>query len=174
MSRFPLLLCAVVVSGACSQAPRQAPRPPVSAPVVEAAAPTSDAPEVADPPIVREAEVDAKRLEPEVKRITAAAARDGRRVFLYFGATWCGPCRLFKHAFERGNNRKTFAKWVLVRVNVDDLPPGPALGIQFDQIPFLLKLDAQGKAAGSLGGAKLGNVTRPASVDETLERFLRS
>jgi thioredoxin-like negative regulator of GroEL len=117
---------------------------------------------------------DPKRLDAEAVSIAREAAKEHKRVLVYFHADWCGPCLRVGKAFERAANRDTFANWVIVQVNVDELPSGPALGIQFESIPFFVKLDSSGKAIGTLDGQAFGVEPPDEKVDEVFRTFLRT
>ena len=102
------------------------------------------------------------------------AAAQNKRVLVYFHADWCGPCRQVGKAFQRETNKDAFSHWILVNVNVDEMPSGPTLGIEFQTIPFFVKLDASGKAVGTLNGEAFGFNPPDEKVDEVFQNFLRS
>jgi len=124
--------------------------------------------------VVQTRAADPAKLEVEAITLAREAARENKRVLVYFHADWCAPCHRIGKAFERASNRPTFANWVLVQVNVDALPGGPALGIQFETIPFFVKLDPSGKAIGTLDGQAFGSEPADEKVDEVFRNFLRT
>lgn len=124
------------------------------------------------PRVVEEVIVDPKYLDRDLAQVTRDANARGRSVFIDFGAGWCQPCRELRKAFSRESNRELFKRWVLVSVNVDALPEGPVLGLAFDEIPYLVRLDGQGHPTQTLGGDALEDLDRPSRVDAMLRRFL--
>lgn len=127
-------------------------------------------------PIVRELKADPQNVDAEGPRLAKLAAAEHKRVLFYFGAEWCPPCLELKKAFHRDNNRGTFANWYLVKVDVDQMPSeqSEAFGVPLEYIPMMVKLDEQGKVAGSLGGEGFGVDPTPEHVDEVFKKFLGS
>jgi thiol-disulfide isomerase/thioredoxin len=117
------------------------------------------------------AKVDAGKLADEAARVAKSEASKGRHVLVVFGAPWCGACHVVDRAIEQLEKDPLSAKWALVEVDVDDLPDGPALGLPFDEIPYLVRLDDQGRPAGTLqAGEVLGH--RKGQGISALRRFL--
>lgn len=125
-------------------------------------------------PVIHVQTADPSKLEASALSIARQAAAENKRVLVYFHADWCGPCKRVGKAFERPSNKDTFSRWVLVPVNTDELPEGPTLGIEFETIPFFVKLDASGKAVGTLDGSAFGVEPSDEKVDEVFRNFLRS
>lgn len=101
----------------------------------------------------------------------AAAARDGRRVFLHFGAPWCGWC----HKLEAWLARPEVAAilgpaFVDCKVDVDRTLGGQELlasyaGDQPTGIPWFAFLDAGGRVLATSTGPA-GNIGFPAAPEE--------
>jgi len=123
---------------------------------------------------IRTRNVTPTRLDAEATAIAREEAQEGRRVLVYFHAAWCGPCKRVGKAFDRSENRDAFSRWVLLPVDSDQVPSGPTLGIQFQTIPFFVKLDGAGKAVGTLDGEAFGPEPSDEKVDEVFRAFLRT
>jgi hypothetical protein len=121
--------------------------------------------------LIRRVSVDPRRLAPELRTLAQEASRSGARLLVELGATWCEPCRGLDAAFARESNRAVLARWWLVVVDVDALPPGPVLGRQAHTVPALVRLDRSGRPEAWLQGAALptDSATR---LDEALRAFL--
>ncbi len=122
--------------------------------------------------VVDELTADPARLEDEARRVAAVAAGQGRAVLLYFHAGWCEPCERLKPAFRRPTNRGLFARYFLVKVDVDQLPSTRVLGLNVSAIPLFARLSQQGAVAGTLSGEAFGEQPADEVVDEVLARFL--
>jgi protein disulfide-isomerase len=91
-------------------------------------------------------------------RPTYAAALDeargsGKRAFVYFTASWCGPCQTMKHTTWADKGvEAALSDYVPVKVDVDE---HPELARQFniDGVPTFIVLDAAGNAAKRTTGA---------------------
>ena len=123
------------------------------------------------PALIRRVSVDPRRLAPELRTLAEEASRSGARLRVELGAPWCEPCRALDAAFARERNRAVLARWWLVEVNVDALPPGPVLGRQAHTVPALVRLDRSGKPEAWLQGAALPTDSA-AGLDEALRAFL--
>jgi thiol-disulfide isomerase/thioredoxin len=142
-----------------------------------APAPGGPAPTAAHGPgaglVVQEQKVEPAHLDAQLARLAREAARHHKRVLVYFGASWCVSCALLKPLFHRESNRALLSRWELVQVDVDTLPEGPVVGIPFDTIPFFIKLDGRGRAAGTLRGSELlKGRGSAAEMDAAFARFL--
>ena len=127
-------------------------------------------------PVIRRITANPARLDAEAITRAREVAADHRRVLVYFHADWCGPCQRIGKAFDRPSNRQAFSQWVLLPVNVDEMPSdnGPTLGVSFETIPFFVKLDASGKAVGTMDGTAFGPEPSDEKVDEIFRNFLRT
>jgi hypothetical protein len=122
-------------------------------------------------PIVRRVSVDPHRLGPELQAVAREASRSGARILVELGAAWCEPCRALDAAFARETNRDLLARWWLVEVDVDALPPGLVLGRAVHTVPALVRLDRSGRPEAWLQGAALPTDSA-AGLDGALRRFL--
>ena len=114
---------------------------------------------------------DAAHLSRSVRQIAKAAHAEGRGVVVDFGAPWCEACRFLDHVIDEASHDPIAKKWVLVHVDVDHLPDGPALGVRFDTIPFLVRVDAKGRTQKALDGGRVLDHSLAGSV-AALEHFL--
>ncbi len=99
----------------------------------------------------------------------AAAKKDGKRVFLHFGAPWCGWCHRLEDWMARPEIAALLAKdFVDVKVDNDRMVGGKdvytaqlaAAGQQAGGIPWFVFLDADGKVLAHANGPQ-GNVGFP-------------
>jgi thiol:disulfide interchange protein len=101
----------------------------------------------------------------------ARAKQDGKRVFLHFGAPWCGWCRKLEAWLARPEIANALAKdFVEVKIDTERMVGGQALLDRWrrsDQggIPWFLFLDADGKVLATSDGPQ-GNIGFPAAPPE--------
>jgi thiol:disulfide interchange protein len=88
---------------------------------------------------------------------TAAQAESktaGKPLFVYFTASWCGPCQSLKSTTwaDRGVARALESKYIPVKLDVDD---NPALAERYhtDGIPYFLVFDGAGNVVKTTTGA---------------------
>jgi thiol-disulfide isomerase/thioredoxin len=122
-------------------------------------------------PVIRRVSVDPRTLAPGLRALAQEASRSGARVLVELGAPWCEPCRALDAAFVRESNRALLARWWLVEVDVDALPPGDVLGRSVHTVPALVRLDRSGRPEAWLLGAALPTDSA-ARLDEALRAFL--
>jgi len=58
-------------------------------------------------------------VAPIVKDELEKAQRDGRRLVVYEGATWCQPCQQLHHAIDRGELDSAFPQLTLLEFDAD-------------------------------------------------------
>jgi thiol-disulfide isomerase/thioredoxin len=98
-------------------------------------------------------------VAPIVKSEEARAQREGRRVLVYVGATWCEPCRRFHEAVKSGQLDEQFGQLRFVEFDLDrDNERLAEAGYMPKMIPLLAVPDAEGLATahrmeGSIKGA---------------------
>jgi thiol-disulfide isomerase/thioredoxin len=101
----------------------------------------------------------------------AAASKDGRRVFLHFGAPWCGWCHKLEDWMARPEIAALLAKdFVDCKIDVDRTVGGKELlqatrGHESGGVPWFVFLDKEGKVLASSDG-KQGNIGFPAAPEE--------
>lgn len=89
----------------------------------------------------------------------AEAAKSGKPVFAYFGATWCGPCQsLKKTTWADPRVEQALRAYVAVHVDVDDHPDlarryVPTPSNPQGGIPAFRVLDRDGQVVKELTGA---------------------
>jgi thioredoxin-related protein len=106
----------------------------------------------------------------------ARAAKDDKRVFLHFGAPWCG----WRHRLDDFLARPEIAAvlgpdFVDAKIDIDRMDHGKEVMAEYRKgedgsIPWFVILDAKGKALATSDGPK-GNVGYPAQPHE-IEHFL--
>jgi thiol-disulfide isomerase/thioredoxin len=101
----------------------------------------------------------------------AEAAKSGRKVFLHFGAPWCGWCLKLDAWLVRPDVETIFSKdFVDVHLDVDRMPGGQDVLTRYRKsdkggIPWFAMLDAKGKALITSDGPA-GNIGFPATDAE--------
>ncbi len=55
----------------------------------------------------------------QVKELMTREAKDGRKVLVYIGATWCEPCKRFHASAARGDLDKEFPNLTLLEYDAD-------------------------------------------------------
>jgi hypothetical protein len=96
-------------------------------------------------------------VAPIVKGELEKAERDGRRLVVYEGATWCQPCQQLHHAIDRGELDAAFPQLTLLEFDADR--DGERLlnaGYTSKYIPLLALPRSDGSASGKQveGGVK--------------------
>jgi len=117
----------------------------------------------------------------DVAAAVQAAAQQGRRVLVDFGANWCGDCKILDANFHRPENAGLLRDhYILVHVNVGDhgidynADLAARYGIPLNKgVPALAVLDGQGHVVFSQKNGEFESMDRvaPASVHEFLERW---
>jgi thioredoxin-like negative regulator of GroEL len=161
----------LVVWLAAAGAAPESPLPPE--PLPEGAPRADQPPAQTAEPVVRRIRIDPARLDVELASAARQAAREGARLLVVFGASWCEPCQALEAAFVRERNRPTFRRWRVAEVDVDALPPGRALGLDLDVVPVLVKLGSDGRPRATLTGRRLPDLEDAEAVDAALRQFLR-
>jgi thioredoxin-related protein len=101
----------------------------------------------------------------------AEAAKSERKVFLHFGAPWCGWCLKLDAWLERKDVEPVFSKdFVDVHLDIDRMPGGKEVLERYRKsdkggIPWFAMLDAKGKALITSDGPE-GNIGFPATDGE--------
>lgn len=111
----------------------------------------------------------AGELDLVVREALAQAQRDGRRLVVYVGASWCEPCTAFHEAVERGELDEPLAGVRFVELDADqDRARMQAAGYDGRYIPrFVLPLpDGRGSEQRMEGGIK-----GPGAVANLMERL---
>jgi thiol-disulfide isomerase/thioredoxin len=98
------------------------------------------------------------------------AKRDGRRLVVYVGATWCEPCRRFHDAAASGQLDKEFGALRFLEFDFDrDAGRLQAAGYVSRLIPLFAAPGADGRASGR---QIEGSVKGEAAVGEIAPRLL--
>jgi thioredoxin-related protein len=111
------------------------------------------------------------KAESVLEAAVAEANKSDRRVFLHFGAPWCGWCLRLDAWLARNDIEKVFGKdYVDVKIDVDRMTGGKEVLTRFNTsgsggIPWFVILDNKGKAIVNSDGPK-GNIGFPATDDE--------
>ncbi len=107
----------------------------------------------------------------------AEANKSDRRVFLHFGAPWCGWCLKLDAWLARYDIAKVFGKdYVDVKIDMDRMTGAKEVLAKFNAsgsggIPWFVILDAKGKPMATSDGPK-GNIGFPATEEEIVH-FLK-
>lgn len=89
-------------------------------------------------------------LEEAIER----AQEQGRKVFIFFHATWCGPCKsLDKKVFSTAEGGELLADTIALRLDVDDDANKEHVSKhRIRVLPTSLVLDGSGKSIGKIKG----------------------
>lgn len=95
---------------------------------------------------------------------------DNKPDFLYFGATWCGPCKDMKKLFKDKDVKKELDKYNFVMYDVDK-DKGEARKHRVEYVPTLIFLKSEGGSIINLGRYVGGKTKR--ELLEILKKHLK-
>ncbi len=161
-------LCALVAlvalaAAACDPAP--SPAPPASS---SAAPPVTPAPAPSGPLIEWVAAPDGDVAEIALREATRAK-KDGRRLLVYVGATWCEPCQRFHEAADAGKIQGALPPLRMLELDLDrDGERLAAAGYGSKMIPLFAVPGPDGRGT----GARIeGSVKGPSAVGNIVPRL---
>ncbi len=104
-----------------------------------------------------------------IAREVEQAARDGKQLLVYVGATWCEPCRRFHDAALAGQLDAGFSKLRLLVFDADrDTDALERAGYRWELIPLF----ALPKADGTSSGKQIeGSIKGDRAVDQIVPRL---
>ena len=126
---------------------------------------------------LEEWKVAAKDADAVVSEALAKASSEGKRVFLRFGAPWCGWCHKLDDYLARPEVAKALADdFVLAKVDVDRMTRGRDVMKKYRPetsggIPWFVILDGKGQAHGT-ADASFGNMGYPFKPEE-IDAFIK-
>ncbi|MDB5353196.1 MAG: thioredoxin domain protein [Planctomycetota bacterium] len=106
-----------------------------------------------------------------VEAALVRASSEDKRIFLHFGAPWCGWCHKLDGFLAREDVAKILGKdFVDVKIDVDRMIGGKDVEAQYRKnvqggIPWFAFLDAKGEEIANANGPK-GNIGYPATAEE--------
>jgi thiol-disulfide isomerase/thioredoxin len=111
------------------------------------------------------------KADEELSAALSTAGKSGRRVFLHYGAPWCGWCIKLENWLARPEIAAIFSKdCVDLKIDIDRMEGGKNVQARYRKsdnggIPWMAMLDPQGNALITSDGPK-GNIGYPATNDE--------
>jgi len=160
----------------CSDAPpRTDPPPAATSPKVNVARKAAQAEGPDRPPVASSASVAWTTITDasEATRAVRTAARSAKRSpVVYIGATWCGPCKVYKARLD--DPRMVQAHRTVHIIELDaDLHMGTleALGITPAGVPHWEKVDTAGRATGTAIDGRAWKENTIESMAPALEQF---
>lgn len=98
-------------------------------------------------------EMGSERWLTDINEAKALAAKTGKRIFVDYMATWCGPCKMLDAEVLETPKFKSIAKSKLVLLRIDvDVQKDVAAAYKIEAMPTQMILDSQGKVLASTVG----------------------
>jgi thiol-disulfide isomerase/thioredoxin len=112
-------------------------------------------------------------VAPQVVARMEAAAREGRRVLVYVGASWCEPCSRFRDEVATGRLDAELPLLDLLEFDLDvDADRLAAAGYRSNMIPLLAIPGADGRATGRQMAGSIKGPGAPAEMTGRLKALL--
>jgi thiol-disulfide isomerase/thioredoxin len=118
----PVLALVTALAAGCERKDEAHPDPgPKPSPSVQASAPAPEGPigVLAPKDQLRTVHAPEGDVDKVVREAMAREAKEGRKVLVYVGATWCEPCKRFHAAANRGELDKAFPDLTLLEFDAD-------------------------------------------------------
>lgn len=143
--------------------------PPSPAPAAAPSAAAATSPNTGPGPEIVVAPASSDPVETVVRRELARSEREGRRLMVYVGASWCEPCRRFHDAVEAGQLNDELPGLRFLEFDFDrDEERLKAAGYTAKYIPLFAVPGTDGRSAGRL---MAGSVKGDGAVADILPRL---